>query len=365
MFPGLKPAAEWDEDYLVKEVFSRAKGSEYNWIEFKSSQLTHHESNLKAQLGKELSAFGNGDGGCIVVGVKEDKKSASIEIDGGVALSWKNGPKQWFENVLPDLTEERTTSLNIYTITRDETESHSKIQPDHAIFVIEITPHSDRPVQDLESLRFYQRVSGKCDPMRKREIFALASRQQRPDIVIDGLEVAPKGAQGGDQRREWAAYGISVVLANHGGSASSLSIDIILPGCVVYSRSDWRCATPTAGVSKGSYTVYSCEFREPLRGRQTKRFDLGYFKLKNHMFFSGGDLCRHDIIACLAYADDAPPARWKGVLSRMGAEIEADIQAMLTTNDLPKDSFWVKQKGAQEKGLIEEFRIEDFIASPK
>lgn len=174
---------KWDEQYLIEEVLKEGKTDEYSWIDFKSSRILKDLKNFEKNIAKELSAFGNAEGGYIVIGVDDKTK----EIDGGVDIKFKNGIKEWLDRKIPHLTFEITDKFDTHPIKKEDNNNKSMIKEGSAIIVIEIQPHEKAPIQSAKDNLFYLRISSQSLQMTKQQIFDIANRKVYPDIVLDNF----------------------------------------------------------------------------------------------------------------------------------------------------------------------------------
>ena len=107
-----RPATEpWTEAELTE-----LGPDEYDFQEFKRSAWIWDggaiATGLQVTLSKQVSAFANGGGGRIVVGVDD----VGV-IDGGVPVDIKpGGTRCWLEDVIPDLVRPRLARFNVFEV---------------------------------------------------------------------------------------------------------------------------------------------------------------------------------------------------------------------------------------------------------
>ena len=152
------PLEHWTEAHL------RALSTdEHDFQEFKASPYLGDSSGVaqhfRDRISKQLSAFANGAGGRIFIGITDD-----AQVDRGVPINLRGGgTRGWLEDVLPTLVTPPLHSCNIYEIRSDES-AESVILPNHAVYIVDIKESSSAPHQALD-LRYYLRIAGKSRPM--------------------------------------------------------------------------------------------------------------------------------------------------------------------------------------------------------
>jgi hypothetical protein len=102
--------------------------------------------------------------------------------DGGVAVTNNHGDtREWLEDIIPTLVEYPLANFNVYAILSQDAQSH--IQPDRALFVIEImdSPHAPHQAQDQ---RYYIRVGGKSKPASHRMVNDIIGRRRFPKVEL-------------------------------------------------------------------------------------------------------------------------------------------------------------------------------------
>jgi len=157
-----KPVEDWDEEYLINEVLIPTGVDEYSWIEFKGKEIFDDFDNFDNQVAKQLSGFGNAEGGYLIFGINDDTR----RIDGGIVKDFKKEPKNWLTQKIPNLTDDKTTDYDIKLI--EKTPNGSAINEGCVIIVVEIRPHEKAPIQSTKDLKFYLRMSDHTLPMTKQ-----------------------------------------------------------------------------------------------------------------------------------------------------------------------------------------------------
>lgn len=227
------PIEKWTESYLVNDILIEGRGDEYSWVEFKGSGIFSDLNEVQNEISKQLSAFGNAEGGYLIFGVNNAR-----EIDGGIKRNIiKGGIKEWLNRKVPNLTLEPTTSFEVKLIERNPKDKQSKISQDHVLPVLEIPPHEKAPVQSAKDLKFYLRISSQSHPMTKQQIFDIANRQKHAEIILQNLEWICQ--IGGEQKWPYLSYLLRVHIKNTGRiQGKETAIEFAIPKN--FSISHWN-----------------------------------------------------------------------------------------------------------------------------
>ncbi|MCA8925023.1 MAG: ATP-binding protein [Planctomycetes bacterium] len=201
----------WDEARLLE-----LEKTEHDFQEFKSSPYIYDparggiRADFLDQLSKQLSAFANGGGGHILIGVDDNGT-----IDGGVPVDLRSGgTREWLEDVVPNLVTPLLTSFNVYEVGSSGPES--AIKPGRAVYVIHVPTSEDAPHQARDR-RYYLRIAGKSRPMGHRHVLDILHRAQHPDVLIE--RVNPYGHPRwitSDPRGPFAIVCLRTTLLNRG-----------------------------------------------------------------------------------------------------------------------------------------------------
>lgn len=127
------------------------------------------------EIAKDVSAFANSDGGCIIYGIEEDKHLPK-GIDSGV--DHDKYTREWLENVVTSNISPRIDGITI---------SQIPLSPDNSVYIVNIPKSSRGPHQDRGNHRYYKRFNFKSQPMEDYEINDVRSRNHtvKPLINID------------------------------------------------------------------------------------------------------------------------------------------------------------------------------------
>lgn len=137
-------------------------------------------STFLLALSKQVSAFVNGAGGRLFIGLSDDGL-----VDGGVPVDLVGGgTRAWLEDVVPHSVEPPLQSCNVFEVGPGGPES--RIQPGHAVYVIDLPP-SDQAPHQAKDHRYYLRIAGKSRPMGNVHIQDVLRRTRHPVITLSRL----------------------------------------------------------------------------------------------------------------------------------------------------------------------------------
>lgn len=179
-----RSAEQWNE--------ARLRGldpHEHDFQEFKGSawMFAHGEpaSTFVYALSKQVSAFVNGAGGRLFLGLDDDGC-----VDGGVPVDLKGGgTREWLEDVVPSCVDPPLRRCNVFEIRG--TTADSDILPQRAIYVIDLPGSEDAPHQAKDH-RYYLRIAGKSRPMGHVHIQDVLRRTRHPEVSL--VRLGPYGA---------------------------------------------------------------------------------------------------------------------------------------------------------------------------
>lgn len=315
----------WTEDLL-----DGLSPQEHDYQEFKGSGwLVKSPGELQADfifsLSKQVSAFANGSGGRIFIGL-DDKG----QIDGGICTSLKGGgTRAWLEDLLAACVEPRIPQCNVYEITSRAT--HSRIQNGCAVYVLDLPSSTEAPHQAKDH-RYYLRIAGKSRPMGHVHVQDILRRTFHPTVRVSRF--GPYGDADIDDRdprgrRVFVAF--RTFLLNSGRSlARHVGIEVVVPRALAGREVRKRMRT----LGETHYT-------------QTPG-DLSFFRYHPTPLFPSQEvyaattwLCIHSrnisllksgaSMSLVSYADDARPVTESRLLTEFSA-----IQKAIEYVDIPK-----------------------------
>ncbi len=151
-------------------------------LEFKSSRLfEQRDDRVVKQLTEVVSAFANTEGGVIVIGMSEGKKSRANEIDDGVDPGVVS--PDWLEQVIASNISPPIPGLTVRPI------SLSGPKAGRVAFVVTV-PKGTTAYQARHSLCYYGRTEFAAVPLHDNVIRLLMTRRQVAHAVVEVAEVS-------------------------------------------------------------------------------------------------------------------------------------------------------------------------------
>lgn len=156
------------EDMIKNEI------QENTHLDYKRSSALLSK-NSRREIAKDVSAFANSDGGCIIYGIEEDNQLPR-RIDSGV--DHNKYTRERLEDVITSNISPRIEEIEILRI---------QLSPDNSAYIVNIPKSSRGPHQETISNRYYKRFNFKSQPMEDYEINDVRSRNHtvKPLINID------------------------------------------------------------------------------------------------------------------------------------------------------------------------------------
>jgi len=301
---------EWTEDGL--EVIGP---DEYDFQEFKGSGFVVQDDRtlspeLFPGLSKQLSAFANGGGGRIFLGLDDAGR-----IDGGIPVDLKGGgTRAWFEDIVPTLTDPPIGRFNVHEV-RSRPRA-SAIRAGHAVYVIDV-PRSDLAPHQAIDHRYYLRIAGKSRPMGHVHIQDILRRTRQPDVTV--RRFAPFGPEEritSDPRGPKVMIAWRVFIGNGGQRlANHVGLEVAIPRPLVNRQVRTRTLdTPDVSLTQRPGSVHFFRYHpNPIFPSQ----DLFFLQIWTVLHSGNLDAVRQGVarITTEIYADDAPVRRTEHPLS--------------------------------------------------
>jgi len=225
----------------TEERLEALEPQEHDFQEFKSSAYLFEEgsgrirSDFLDNLSKQISAFANGAGGHLFLGLDDEGR-----VDGGIPTDLRGGTREWLEDVVGQLVDPHLKRFNAYAIAASGREG-SRLRPGRAVFVLEVPTSEDAPHQARDR-RYYLRIAGKSRPMAHRHILDIMHRSQHPEVLVERVD--PFGEPelyDSDPRGPQALVRLRSTLYNHGKAlAQHVGVEFILPRYAVGQESRRR-----------------------------------------------------------------------------------------------------------------------------
>jgi hypothetical protein len=308
----LPEAARWTEAMLTG-----LEPSEHDFQEFKGSLFLADGdqivSGFQAALSRQASAFANGAGGRIFIGIDDAGR-----IDGGVPVGLKGGgTRAWLEDVLTTSVDPPLRAFNVYEV-RGAGSGPSRIRSGHAVYVLEIDPSEDAPHQALDH-RYYLRIAGKSRPMGHVHLQDILQRTRHPKATL--VRIDPWGEPErltDDPRGPKTMVCFHTLLGNLGRNlAHHVGVEVTLPRVVVNSEARARTLeqSGTTLTQRPGELVFFRYYPIPLFPGQETSFQRFWVALHagNIERWLGA---KPPVMRWRVFADDAPPREGVVTLTR-------------------------------------------------
>ena len=164
---------------------------EHDFQEFKSSEWLSSGSDIQSDflmlLSKQVSAFTNGAGGLLIIGMRDDGS-----LDQGVNTQLKGGTREWLEDVVSSSVTPLLKQFNVFeVVVESEEKQELDSDPDHddqhmltqAIYIIDLPRSAEAPHQAKDH-RYYLRVAGKSRPMSHLHLEDVIRRTSLPKVTL-------------------------------------------------------------------------------------------------------------------------------------------------------------------------------------
>ena len=186
---------EWTEDML-----DALPPQEHDYQEFKGSGWlikgpNEIQSDFLFYLSKQVSAFANGSGGRVFIGIDDDGR-----VDGGIPVDLKGGgTRAWLEDLLSACVDPKIPKCNVFEVLPRK--QNSLIRQGHAVYVLDLPSSTEAPHQ-AKDLRYYLRIAGKSRPMGHVHVQDILRRTFHPTVRVSrfgpygGLDIDDEDPRG-------------------------------------------------------------------------------------------------------------------------------------------------------------------------
>jgi hypothetical protein len=217
------------DDRWTLERLDELGPHEYDFQEFKSTPFLWDGkeicSSFHHDLSKQLSAFANGAGGRIFLGV-DDRG----DPDEGIPKDLKpGGTRSWLEDVIPRLVSPPLARFNVHEVPGVDGGKFRTL-PGRAVYVVDVPSSEEAPHQALDN-RYYLRIAGKSRPMGHVHVQDILRRTRQPHVEVSRL--GPYGVAERiltDPRGPKVYIAFRLFVANRGRTmAHHVGTEILLP----------------------------------------------------------------------------------------------------------------------------------------
>ena len=203
---------------------------EHDFQEFKGSAWMVSERDDDVQdhfliaLSKQISAFANGGGGRLFIGV--DDRGV---VDGGVRVDLRGGgTRAWLEDIVPHVVDPPLQRCNVFEV--GPSASRTRVRTGHAVYVVDV-PGSARAPHQAKDHRYYLRIAGKSRPMGHVHVQDVLRRTRHPQLELSRLGPYGKAElDATDPRGPQAFVQFRTFLVNRSRRlAQHVGIELLLP----------------------------------------------------------------------------------------------------------------------------------------
>jgi len=285
--------------------------SEHDFQEFKGALFLADGrqivSGFTAALSRQVSAFANGAGGRIFLGLDDQGR-----IDGGLPVDLKGGgTRAWLEDILTTSVDPPLRRFNVYEVRQAESvgRKRSRIRSGCAVYVLDIGASEDAPHQAVDH-RYYLRIAGKSRPMGHVHIQDVLQRTRHPKVAL--VRVDPWGDPErvtDDPRGPKTMLCFHTLLGNLGRNlAHHVGVEVTLPRVLVNSEARARTLEQpgTSLTQRPGELVYFRYYPIPLFPGQ----EISFQRFWVAVHAGNVDRWRQKDGPCMrwrVFADDAPP----------------------------------------------------------
>jgi predicted HTH transcriptional regulator len=161
----------YDEETINSLIENQERENLY--VDYKSAKSLEktYGKNPSVDISKDVSAFANAAGGCILYGV-EEKKNIPIDVDGTIEIEDK---KEWLNRVINGNIVPRIEGIEIYAV-------RFEARPGKAVLVVSIPmSHTAHQAKDK---RYYHRYDEESLPMDDYQVRQTMYRGIEPNLIL-------------------------------------------------------------------------------------------------------------------------------------------------------------------------------------
>jgi hypothetical protein len=167
----MRPPWEWNESDVLSLINDQVQESLS--LDYKACGALAKTDGKKAELTKDVSAFGNSAGGTLVYGVHE-KDNLPTTID--VGYDPKEITREWLENVINSGIQRRIDGVRINQVALSSA-------PGRVLYVVFIPQSLSAPHMAADK-RFYRRFNFQSVPMEEYEVRDVGRRSETANLKI-------------------------------------------------------------------------------------------------------------------------------------------------------------------------------------
>lgn len=279
-------------EYTLNDIQSLIdnKAEENTYLEFKDAATFRITpvadlQKIKREIGKDVSAFANSDGGLIIYGLKEDKNRQADEI------TWINitkHSKDWLQQVIESNTSRPVTNVIIHQI-------QNPTEPTEQIYVVKVLPSSHAPHMTKDHI-YYRRNSAGNVIMEEYEVRMLYNQIAKTDLeILDivGHNMIDLPIYGGIGLRPSIQHTFNFQIKNFGNAIEHhYKLEIHFTEALLLNYSDIHKFKQRV---ENGLSVYSVPNIAPLFQNETisiKSIDIKFDKVNYHLYDNGKIILR-------------------------------------------------------------------------
>ena len=171
-------------------------------LDFKAADALQNTDGKKREIGKDISALANSDGGIIVYGLSEQDHKAH-------AFSYINGntiTKEWLEQVINTNIHRRISGIKIFPIRNNDNIAES-------VYVVRVPASNNAPHMTKDN-RFYRRFNFESVPMEEYEVRNLYNQTEKTDLEILEPTIVGGGRMGNTGQLTYIDFHIGFQIKN-------------------------------------------------------------------------------------------------------------------------------------------------------
>lgn len=187
-------------------------------LDFKASGSLQKSDGKKTEIGKDVSAFANSDGGVIVYGITEaDHKASEMSFIDGDEFT-----KEWLEQIINSKIQRRVPNILIFPIRFENDIKRS-------VYVVKIPRSNLAPHQNADK-RFYKRYNFESVAMEEYEVRDASNRKQSTELEIDDILFQARSSSNSGGKLRYIDYYLSFQIRNIGNTIeNNYKLEVHLP----------------------------------------------------------------------------------------------------------------------------------------
>jgi hypothetical protein len=277
------------EEYTIDDIQSLIDNSieESINLDYKAADALQNTDSKKKEVGKDISALANSDGGIIIYGLTEQNhKAHSFSfIDGNIIT------KEWLEQVINTNIHRRISDIKITPI-----RNNGNIK--ETIYIVKV-PASKNAPHMIKDNRFYKRFNFESVPMEEYEVRWLYNQKEKTDLEILDPIISSGGRMGDIGKLTFIDFHIAFQIKNI-SNAIEEKYKVELKSHKLIHLSAENNQLNTDSRSEGDFMFCSIPAKSELfQGDQTTCCKLN-IRMRGH---NKDAFCNHPVVLKLYYSN--------------------------------------------------------------